>query len=360
MSNYTQFAVPGLMTPHAPNFKKNIIASEAGDIIMLLHSGVATDCVHYCLVVGGNRKEGVVKDPSYPFVNGMDGREMDKNKFNKAPDFAYKTTDLPDEVYIPKVNIKGCPIPITELNKAKDKTYFILKLPRTALPQGDTVIQVSINGRLRQYIVQRPTFFIHTKHKNISNSYVKLGDTPETKFNIEIEQAQDSTIEIDTNVKTENTTYSAQLIHPTYGDILVAVDWEEDGDKVYVTVPAGLPSGHYVLVVAYSTDGEEYFRLTKGYVEIKPTEVQVLEADTEIDSTVELEYSIPETTRTSQQIKVLCKNETEEQFPVEYGVTENGISFTTPSEPGVYTVIISISTLPDEYVDIINLTLNVQ
>ena len=360
MSNYTQFAVPGLMTPHAPNFKKNIIANEAGDIIMLLHSGVATDCVHYCLIVGGSRREGVVKDPSYPFVNGMDGKEMDRNKLNKAPDFAYKTTDLPDEVYIPKVNIKGCPIPITELNKAKDKTYFILKLPRTALPQGDTVIQVSINGRLRQYIVQRPTFFIHAKHKNVSNSYVRLGDTPETKFNIEIEQAQDSTIEIDTNVSTKNTTYSAQLIHPKYGDILVAVDWEEDGDRVYVTIPAGLPSGHYVLVVAYSTDGEEYFRLTKGYVEIKPTEVQVLEADTDIDSTVELEYSIPETTRTSQQIKVICLNETEEQFPVEYGVTENGISFTTPSEPGVYTVIISISTLPDEYVNIINLTLNVQ
>ena len=94
MANYTQFAVPGLMTPHAPNFKKNIIANEAGDIIMLLHSGVATDCVHYCLIVGGNRREGVVKDPSYPFVNGMDGREMDKNKFNKAPDFAYKTTDF--------------------------------------------------------------------------------------------------------------------------------------------------------------------------------------------------------------------------------------------------------------------------
>ena len=360
MSNYTQFAVPGLMTPHAPNFKKNIIANEAGNIIMLLHSGVDTDCVHYCLIVGGNRREGVVKDPSYPFVNGMDGREMDRNKFNKAPDFAYKTTDLPDEVYIPRVNIKGCPIPITELNKAKDKTYFILKLPRTALPQGDTVIQVSINGRLRQYIVQRPTFFIHAKHKNISNSYVKLGDTPETKFNIEIEQAQDSTIEIDTNVKTENTTYSAQLIHPAYGDILVAIDWEEDGDKVYVTIPAGLPSGHYVLVVAYSTDGEEYFRLTKGYVEIKPTEVQVLEADTEIDSTVELEYSIPETTRTSQQIKVICKNAQDEQVTIDYGITENGISFTTPSEPGVYAMTVSIITLPDEYVDIINLTLNVQ
>ena len=149
MANYTQFAIPGLMTPRSPNYQSNIIAGESGDLIILLHAGKSTDCVHYCLIVGGARKEGVVKDPTYPYVNGLDGRERDRNMFNKTPDFAYKTTDLPDEVYVPKVNIKGCPTPITELNKAEERTYFILKLPRTALPVGDSVIQVSINGRVR-------------------------------------------------------------------------------------------------------------------------------------------------------------------------------------------------------------------
>lgn len=366
MSNYTQFAVPGLMTPHAPNFKSNIISGEAGNLIMLVHSGVATDCVHYCLVIGGRRFEGTIKDPTYPFVNGMDGREMDRNKFNKAPDFLYKTTDLPDEVYIPRINIKGCPTPITELNKAQDKVYFILKLPRTTLPQGDTLIQVTVNGKLRQYIVQRPTFFIHVPPcRDISNHYVRMNDTPEARFNVELDQNQESKISIDTVNQdlTGESMFGALLSNANYGEIQVPVEATIDYKEVVVTIPSALPAGHYFLQVSYkrTADQEQPERLINGYVEIKEKEMQQLEAEAVVDSYVELEYKIPELIRASQAIYGTIETEGQ-QNPTELNIdiTQNGIAFITPDAVGRYIIKIYIYSLEEYPMQIINLILTVQ
>lgn len=365
MANYTQFAVPGLMTPHAPNFKSNIIANEAGNIIMLLHSGVATDCVHYCLVIGGRRFEGVVKDPSYHFVNGMDGREMDANKHNKAPDFLYKTTDLPDEVYIPKVNIKGCPTPITELNKAQDKVYFILKLPRTTLPQGDTVVQVTINGRMRQYIVQRPTFFIHVpRYKTISNRYLKLANTPEARFNVEIDQNQDSKISIDItrNNLSEDCLFGAELINKEFGKVTIYVDRTIDGSELILTVPAALPAGHYKLIVSYkeTVDQEKPFRLIYGYIEVKESEVVQLKAQAKARSIVELTYDIPESIKNYSTVKgTIQLKDAEEYEDIELAVTQEGIAFNVPETKGEYTVKMFMYSIEGCNIEFINLTLTV-
>lgn len=366
MSNYTQFAVPGLMTPHAPNFKSNIIAGEAGNLIMLVHSGVATDCVHYCLIIGGRRYEGVIKDPSYPFVNGMDGREMDRNKFNKAPDFLYKTTDLPDEVYIPRVNIKGCPIPITELNKAQDKVYFILKLPRTTLPQGDTLIQVTVNGKLRQYIVQRPTFFIHVPPcRDISNHYVRMNDTPEARFNVELDQNQESkiTINAENQKLNEESMFGALLSNDNYGEIQVPVESTIDYKEVIVTIPSALPAGHYFLQVSYkrTADQEQPERLINGYVEIKQNDIEDLQAESVVDSYVELKYEIPELIRVSQTIYGTIETEGQ-QNPTELNIdiTQNGIAFITPNTAGQYIIKIYIYSIQEYPMQIINLILTVQ
>lgn len=366
MANYTQFAVPGLMTPHAPNFKSNIIANEAGNIIMLLHSGVATDCVHYCLVIGGRRFEGAVKDPTYPFVNGMDGREMDANKHNKAPDFLYKTTDLPDEVYIPRINIKGCPTPITELNKAKDKVYFILKLPRTTLPQGDTVVQVTINGRMRQYIVQRPTFFIHVPPcKNISNHYVRLNDTPEARFNVEIDQNQESRISIEVCALklTQDALFGAQLSNKKYGAIQIQAELTVDCKEVVLIIPSALPAGHYFLQVSYkrNEEQEKEERLINGYIEIKNTEPQQLEAETQVDSYVELECNIPDIIKASNTIYGTIElKESKNPEHLDLTITQNGIAFTTPTQSGQYVVNVYTYSIQDYPLQIINLILIAQ
>ena len=366
MANYTQFAIPGLMTPHAPNFKKNIITDESGNLIILLHSGVSTDRVNYCLIVGGNRREGVVKDPTYPYVNGLDGREMDRNRFNKAPDFAYKTTDLPDEVFIPKVNVKGCPIPITELNKAQDKTYFILKLPRTALPVGDSVIQVSINGKIRQYIVQRPAFYIHVpQHKDISNKYNIFSNTPDFKFNVELCQDQDSTIEIDlmrTREMNENYTYSASLIDIDEAIYVMNVDWSEDNSKILVDIPAALPAGHYGLLIAYkhNEDEEQSYKLTKGYVEIKEHEVIQLQAESEGNVPVQLDYDVPESILNNGNLYAVCtNNNTKDSIVQELYPDKTGISFMTPQEQGSYTLDFYFYSIKDKPVKVITLDLTI-
>lgn len=200
MHNHAIFAIPGLMPPKAAAWRRRLIAPEDGSLRLLLHCGAKEDEVHYTLDIPGWRR-GVIKDPTYEFVNKdiedfWTARPTDEMK-EKWPNFMKKDTKLPKHILIPRVMIHGCAILITELcdeneeddteeteqpeiqppvfpgptigdepdpepEPLKPKTvYFYLDCPARTLPVGDTKVQVTINGHLRQYIVQRPDFNIH-------------------------------------------------------------------------------------------------------------------------------------------------------------------------------------------------------
>lgn len=173
--NNVIFAIPGLMPPKAPHWQSEMIAPEDGSLCFLLHAGAVTDEVSYALDIRGIRP-GVIKDPDYEFVGGTDSwqRELPHQAllptFDRSswPDFMRTSNELPLQILIPRKVCCGCPIPIDELPHLADLEsvwYWILELPVRALPEGDTVIEVCVNGKLKKYTVQRPAFAIHEKSK---------------------------------------------------------------------------------------------------------------------------------------------------------------------------------------------------
>lgn len=173
--NNVVFAIPGLMPPKAPNWMSKLIAPEDGSLCMLLHAGKIEDVVTYALDIRGVRP-GVIKDPDYNYVGGTDAHEhqlphqalmpmLDRSSW---PDFLRAASELPSEIIIPRKVYCGCPIPIDELPELQDLEtvwYYILELPVRSLPVGDTTVEVTINGKVRNYTVQRQHSIIHDKSR---------------------------------------------------------------------------------------------------------------------------------------------------------------------------------------------------
>lgn len=188
--NHVIFAIPGLMPPRAANWRRQLIAPEDGSLYMLIHCGYATDIVNYSLVLPGWH-HGVIKDPGYNFLwpdwealcshHHHAHNHHHKHHIHWYDDpcfwkqFLTVSDQLPDDVMIPRRKVHGCPIPITELTDAEppELRYFILKLPPRALPVGDTTLDVTVNGRVLHYIIQRPAFSIHS-HRG--TGYIQLLD----------------------------------------------------------------------------------------------------------------------------------------------------------------------------------------
>lgn len=261
-----QFAFPGLQTPRAVNRETHIQTDENGSLFLLLHAGRPGDIVNYCVVVGGNRIEGVVKDPSYGYVNGLDGREMDVNIMTKRPQFSYITKHLPDGITIPKLNINGCPVKITELNCSIDPVYFILKMPATSLPVGDTVVQVSINGHRRDYIVSRAYFGVHAcQSRDLSGLYKKQYNSPEGAF--ELKFYNNKQYSVDVHIINDVKPETRYMVYMFNREVVVDLGftWTPSG-LLKVNFQSGLPAGRYRCVVAYSNDNKHWKRAIAGYV----------------------------------------------------------------------------------------------
>lgn len=165
------YAIPGLMPPTAPNWRSKLKAPEDGSLLMLLHAGDIADEVSYAVHVRG-ACPGVIKDPDYKYAGKVDStcRQLPAQALTEAkdvdgwPDFMTVTSTLPDNIIIPRRVCCNCPIPISQLPELQDIDtvwYWVLALPERALPVGDTKIEVSVNGRVHAYIVQRPAFDIH-------------------------------------------------------------------------------------------------------------------------------------------------------------------------------------------------------
>lgn len=171
--NNAVYAIPGLMPPKAVNWMTALNAPEDGSLLFLAHAGDIQDNVTYSINLRGHRP-GTIKDPEYEFAGswdntttqlpeGMFAAEMDVSEW---PNFLRTSTTLPEGILIPRKVCCGCPIPINELPHLEDIEtvwYWVLELPKRALPVGDTTIEVCINGKVRTYVVHRPHFAIHRK-----------------------------------------------------------------------------------------------------------------------------------------------------------------------------------------------------
>lgn len=264
------------MSKRPVNAMTHVTAPEDGSLLMLLHAGAAGDRVHYCLVVNGNRMEGVVRDPSYRYVNGMDGREASYNRSVEAPQFTYITETLPDNVLVPFVRVGDCPVPVTELQGDVCRpAYFILKLPKTGLPVGDTTVEVSINGRRRDYIVSRPEFGVHGGQgygRDLTPMYKKLVGLPDGMFDIQLSngEAVSADVHIITKGVPRDATYLVYMANDKYA-VTLDFEWTEKG-LVVIKFQQGLPSGRYKCTVAWTSDGTHWTELVHGHVVVSERE----------------------------------------------------------------------------------------
>lgn len=262
------------MTHRPVKAMTHITANEDGSLELLLHAGAAGDRVHYAMVVNGNRCEGVVRDPSYEYRNGMDGNERSRARRHEVPQFTYITETLPDNVTVPFVRVGDCPVPITELQGEPCRpAYFILKLPDTGLPVGDTVIQVSINGRRRDYHVHRPEFAVHNCGlRDLGPTYRKLVGQPDGMFDLQTDNGRE--VKADVHVITKGVPRdAAYLVYMANDKYAITLDfsWTDSG-LIVITLQQGLPAGRYKCVVAWSADNEHWTELVQGHVVVEERE----------------------------------------------------------------------------------------
>lgn len=353
MSN-ALFAIPGLMTPHAPNFQSQLIAPENGSIVLLLHSGKEGDVVNYCINVGqGYRRHGVIKDPGYHYVNGMDGREQDIMRSHRGPQFQYVTRILPDDTLIPKVNAHGCPIPITELNKDINPVYYILRLPATGLPIGDTQVEVVVNGRLRTYIVHRPDFGVHSR-RDISMMYNKLANTPEGMFEAEACSNNDSILTIDVHKHVDPNIIYVVFLRNEKRMVDLDFFWSEDNKHLKAIIPAGLPQEKFELVASWSRDDEHWEKLVSGFIcvheyKYKLPEQTILvpgELNYDIDT-----YDISDSVKERGQFRLILDKIGVDPIYINGLLTGNTLHFniTEALMAGVYDVKLQFSIFPNSW-----------
>lgn len=294
------YAFPGLMTRRPVNAMRNIIADEDGSLLLLLHAGKVGDRVHYALVMGGNRTEGVVKDPSYPYLDGLGGHERTHYAAGERPQFSYITEVLPDNVYVPFVRVGDCPVPITELfTEPCRPAYFILKLPDTGLPVGDTIVEVSINGRRRNYIVQRPDFAVHRKHgRDLTAKYRKLTAQPDGMFELQTDNGR--SCKADIHLLTRSIPDGARyLVYMANGEYSITLDYVWKGrELIVVKLPQGLPTGRYKCVASYTMDNETWTEITQGHVTVTERKQDEMDVTVQPDEPYTLDidlapYNVP-------------------------------------------------------------------
>lgn len=250
--NNAVYAIPGLMPPYAVNWRLQLFGPEDGSLYMLLHCGRNTDDVHYAIDFHQWRR-GVLKDPTY-----KDLRKFEK----KLPQFLVKSTVLPKRIIIPSIVRAGCVVPITDRCDIpeKDRRYWYIELPPNTLPVGDTVIEVSINGYVHEYIVQRQPFSMH-KHRFPARKYKKYVNQPGETYDYAFGHLTGGTFTIDiTHAKTESGEYVKDLNARFETTVRIGTDerivgTSQNGNILTVTIPSGMAIGHGVWTTQYRNFG---------------------------------------------------------------------------------------------------------
>lgn len=170
MGHYNaMYVVPGLMPPNDTNNQMRVILPEDGSMFACVHCGPVTDEVHYAIDVWGPcLRSGVVKDPSYDFGAAVFCRWFMKNK-DKWPQFMIKSDVLPEGCRVLNKVVRGdWTVPVTEkpCMEDGDKRYWILELPPGSIPYGQSVLELVINGRKVEHVLNRPQFSIHNRGRN--------------------------------------------------------------------------------------------------------------------------------------------------------------------------------------------------
>lgn len=163
-----RYAVPGLMPPNDTNNQMHIELHEDGSALLCVYCGVEGDVVNYTVDLGGPRcRRGLLKDPSYEFgpEPGHKALERDSKHWEQ---FMRMEEELPEGCMVLKRVVHGdWTIPVTERDciDDADKRYWILELPKEAVPYGQSILELCINGRRIDYVLTRPRFSIHAKCK---------------------------------------------------------------------------------------------------------------------------------------------------------------------------------------------------
>lgn len=159
MSNYdARFAVPGLMPVEPVKALCRIEADVDGSLFLCVHCGRATDDVHYAVDVWGpHRRRGVIKDPSYKRRPGAHvPREM-----REWAQFMTVCDRLPEGCDVLNVEIHGTmAVPVTDVPciPEGERRYWVLCLPAEILPYGQSMLELTINGRVYRHAVTRKPF----------------------------------------------------------------------------------------------------------------------------------------------------------------------------------------------------------
>lgn len=172
------FAIPGLMPPTHPDYDMRVTLPENGEVKLCVHCGEAEDKVHYCLRAHGFAG-GAIKDPSYEYPDTPEGRAMASQE-SQWPQFMRQTQELPSGVQVLKVVRHGkWAIPVTERPDLTEKSYWVLEIPAGILPNGDTELELSINGAVRRYFLKRPHFGAYDQ-RDITKRYSYLKENEQT------------------------------------------------------------------------------------------------------------------------------------------------------------------------------------
>lgn len=165
-----RYAVPGLMPPNDTNNEMRIMLPEDGSMLLCVHCGTVDDTVNYAIDVRGHRwKSGVIKDPSYNFVPGDLHPWFVKWK-SRWPQFMRITDAVPDGCMVLRKIVHGdWTVPVTERYciPDKDKRYWIIELPAETIPYGQSVLELSVNGKVSKHILNRPPFSIHAPSRRL-------------------------------------------------------------------------------------------------------------------------------------------------------------------------------------------------
>lgn len=151
MTNYVQFALPGLMPPVPTNELCEIIAKADGSLKLCIWCGQEEDVVTYAAVHGLIRY--------WPHCKAC-STVTDEDEYLSVVD------EVSADTIVPFVKWHGRAHKIDErcdLDKAGiTKKYWVLTLPPKTLRPGDTELEVNVNGHIINFVVQVPVAF--TRH----------------------------------------------------------------------------------------------------------------------------------------------------------------------------------------------------
>lgn len=261
------FAIPGLMPPMAPKYRSQLKSPEDGSLALCVHCGVTGDEVFYAIHVGGYL-EGIIKDPSYDYGPRLN----DYISAQRYPQLMTVSDTLPPDAIVPKHPVHGCPIPITERPdlEDEDKLYWIINLPPRTLPVGVNEIQVTINGRLRKYVVSRPAFKIHAL-PDITKRLRHCTHQDNELLDVAFEQGHEDTIILDLrkhcNEAIMNAEFRASAI--LHGET-IELPVEAVGPELHITIPAQETHGYGLWKAEYKAF-DDWLQLAAGDLIITPT-----------------------------------------------------------------------------------------